>query len=493
MTAAEKSVELPPVAVATDDAASASQRVFRVGNLTYNRRQLAWLFFWLLLGDLVFMIVSQFEPVVLPVLLKNVGASDRHVAWILGTIVWATQLVLNPIYSYNSDRTRTRWGRRIPYLVAVTPFVSAVLVATPYAPEIAAWLQHQSWAAGVMARLPWPPAVFMYGVFVFALYLFYTATNSIFFYLFRDVVPESHLGRFVALLRIASALGTFVLNYWLLGLGVRLPRELFLAMAVLNLVGFVGLCCFVREPDYPPVVAAPRTDPWLRSAPRTVVSYFRECFSDPLHWWTYVCRLMVYAAMTVMLSFLIFFPLRELGMTVESAGRALSWASLGWVVVAYPLGLLIDRWKVFRVMRWLLWIESVSYLLAFFLIRGDTSFLVFAVITGVLFWAMMLCQFMLGQEVFPALYLGQFFSANVVLQSIVIAAVVSPFCGWLFDALHGTTQVVPLPGVGPLAVGPYRYVLLVLSAIYFISLLGLYRVESLLAARHARAIAPAAR
>jgi MFS family permease len=466
------------------EGAAVSPVCFRVGNLTYNRRQLAWLFCWLLLGDLSFMIVSQIEPTILPLLLKNAGAADSHIAWILGTLVQVTQLVLNPIYSTCSDRTRTRWGRRIPYLFLVTPLASLLLILTPYAPEVAAWLQQQTWAAAVLHRVPCAPAVLMYGFFVFVFYLFYSGTASIFFYLFRDVVPESHMGRFMALFRMVGALGTFILNHWLLGIGVRLPHEMFLAMAGLNLVGFMALCWFVKEPDYPPVerIAEAERRPLVRNVFNAVLSYFRECYSEPILWWTYICRLMVYASVLVA-TFRLFFSLQELGMTVEDAGKALAWPSLAWVIVAYPVGLMVDRFKVFRVMRWALWIQSVAYLLSFFLIRDSATFLVFTLVTGVLYWAIMLCQFILGQEIFPALRLGQFFSATVVLQAVVIAAVVSPLCGWFFDAMKGTATTLSLPGLGSLAIGPYRYVMLMLSVVFFISLFGLYRVEALLATR----------
>lgn len=477
--------ELPQPTNGTALKPEARPGIFHAGNLIYDRRTLAWLFCCLLLADLSFMIVSQIEPSVLPILLKNAGASDHHVAWILGTLVQMTQLVLNPIYSTCSDRTRTRWGRRIPYLFIVTPLASVFLAATPYAPDIAAWLQTQSWAAPIIRWAPaTTPAVLVYGFFVFCFYLFYSGTSSIFFYLFRDVVPESHMGRFMALFRMVGALGTFILNYWLLGVGVRLPHETFLGLALLNLVGFMALCFFVKEPVYPPPEqsAAAEGSPILRRAVSTVGGYFRECYSDPLHWWTYVCRLMIYASVMVA-TFRIFFSLHELGMTVEEAGKALSWSSLLWVFVAYPVGLLVDRWKVFRVMKVALWVQSVTYVLSFFFIRDSATFLAFSLVNGVLYWAIMLCQFMIGQEVFPALKLGQFFSANVVLQAVVIAAVISPFCGWLFDSLHGTTYALTLPGFGPLEIGGYRYVMLMLGLVFFISLLALYRVEALLAAR----------
>ncbi|MDR0353956.1 MAG: MFS transporter [Opitutaceae bacterium] len=467
--------------------------IYRAGTLAYNRRQLVVLFFWLLIGDLVFMVGNQFEPRVLPILLKQAGASDAHIAWIVGTLIQVMQLVLNPIYSYNSDRTRSRWGRRIPYLFVVTPFVSLLLVLTPYAPDIAAWLMRYSWMRALAQNLPCPPAVLMYGLMVGVFYLFYTGTSSIYFYLFRDVVPESHMGRFLALFRIIGALATFIFNYWLFGLGVKFPKEVFLGMALINFAGFMAMCWFVREGEYPPATSgagkttdadgAPSPKPALPvRAARSVVTYFRECFSDPLNWWTYLCRLMVYASMTAS-SFLVFFPMHELGMDIDEIGRALSWPSLVWIAVAFPVGLLLDKWKVFRVLRWALWIQSLAYLLSFFLIRGDTSFLVSSLVTGVMYWAIMLCQFMLGQEVFPALYLGQFFSANVVLQSVVIALVVSPFCGWFFDAFKGVEQTLALPLLGTLKIGPYRYIMLILGAIFSISLFSLYRVEAIMKKR----------
>lgn len=476
----------PPVSAVGGTPVADAPGVFRAGTLVYSRRQLSWLFVWLLTGDLVFMIVSQIEPRILPILLKNDGASDQQIAWIVGTLVQITQLILNPIYSYASDRTRTRWGRRIPYLMVVTPFVSLFLMLAPYAPEISRFVIRYPLGARLIGVVAAPPAIVMYGVLVFAFSLFYTATSAIYFYLFRDTVPDSHMGRFLALFRIVGALATFVLSYWLFGLGVAYPRKLFLAMALLNLVGFGLMCWLVKEGAYPPPEPIRgESGPWLQRVGRATVVYFRESFSDPLNWWTYLCRLMVYAAMTVS-SFVVFFPLQELGMNVDAVGHALAWPSFAWMIVAYPVGILIDRWKIFRVLRYALILQCAGYLLSFFLITGPASFLASSIVTGVLFWAIMLGQFMLGQEVFPALKLGQFFSANVVLQSVIIALVVSPFCGWLFDRLKGTESILHLPMVGALHVGPYRYINLVFCAIYLVSLLGLLRVESTLRNRQER-------
>ena len=48
---------------------------------------------------------------------------------------------------------------------------------------------------------------------------------------------------------------------------------------------------------------------------------------------------------------------------------------------------------------------------------------------------------------------------------------------------YGTTRTLALPGLGTLELGGYRYVMLMLGLVFFISLFALYRVEALLAAR----------
>jgi hypothetical protein len=81
------------------------------------------------------------------------------------------------------------------------------------------------------------------------------------------------------------------------------------------------------------------------------------------------------------------------------------------------------------------------------------------------YWLVMLAQVALAQEIFPAARMGQFSSANVVLQSVVIALLTTPATGWLLDTLKGVDAQVALPW-GTVVIGSYRFSFLVLALVY---------------------------
>jgi len=177
---------------------------------------------WLLAGDFIFIIINQIEPLVLPIVLKRHGATDQQIALLLSSIPAMIGLIVNPIVSYRSDRTRSRWGRRIPYLAVATPLVTLFLALTPFAPDI--------------ARHTTGSVVLTFGLLIGLYQLFQSVVGAVYFYLLRDVVPMKVMGRFLSVMRIFSALGMFVLNYWLIGLAETHAKEIFVGVALLNLI-----------------------------------------------------------------------------------------------------------------------------------------------------------------------------------------------------------------------------------------------------------------
>ena len=71
----------------------------------------------------------------------------------------------------------------------------------------------------------------------------------------------------------------------------------------------------------------------------------------------------------------------------------------------------------------------------------------------------------------------QLAGANTIVQSILIAVVISPGCGWILDALKGWHYSLSVPGVGEVILGPYRLVNLMLGALYGLAWFGLARVR----------------
>lgn len=470
---------MPPSATHDTPAAcvAACAPTYRAGTLVYTRGRLQAVFAWLLAGEVVFTLVDMLEPKLLPVLLKLHGATDTQIAVIIGSFNAALQFLIMPPAGYFSDRLRTRWGRRVPLLLIATPFATLFLALTPFAPELAAWMQHTGLGDGWLKALPLAPTVAVFAVLVLLFRSAQTVTNVAFFGLVRDVVPDSHMGRFLGLFRLFGAGGMFILAYWLLGYAETHSRPIFVGVAVLNLVGFAAVCWFVREGAYPPAAIgapAPRPGGRLASAWRT---FLRESYRHPVYLWTYFVRVCIYAALLGLSGFLVFFYQRELGMTLPAVGAMLAWPSLAWVVLAYPVGRLVDRWGAIPVLKLGLAVISLGYTVSFVAVVGPRTFFVSSMVTGVAFWVVMLTQLKLTQEIFHPQRYSQLAGANTALQSIVIAVCVSPLAGWLLDALRDCHRVVELPWAGPVEFGPYRMVNLMLAFVYALALLGVQRVR----------------
>lgn len=457
------SLALP--AAPSSPADAADPRLFRADAAVATRRGLLRLFSWLLAGDFAFVLIDQIEPRALPVVLRQHGASNTATAVIVSSIPSIMAFLVTPVVSYRSDRLRSRWGRRIPYLALAAPFVSLFLALTPFAPGLARVAQAWAPAARLLGRVHVPAAILAFGAVVLVYQFFKTILTSILFSLVRDVVPVPLLGRFMSLFRIVGALGTFVLTYWLLASIETRTQEVFVGLAIVNLVAFAGMCLFVREGTYPPV-REKRTTPgeggrlW-----GAIVEYCSESFTSPLYWWMYGARLPVYAAQAL-IGFLIFFPQQNLHLTLEASAKITAWPSLAWPLLAFPVGVLVDRWGAVRVFILSLWLNVAAYALSFFLVTGPVSFFVSSMATGLLFWMVMLTQMVFLQTLVHPDRFAQISSANSLVQSVVIALAISPAVGAVLDLLKHYHRVWQLPAIGAVDVGPYRVLFLVLAALF---------------------------
>jgi MFS family permease len=470
------SAPLSPVARANDSPAP----TFHAGSLRYSHAGLVRLFSWLLGAEVVFTLIDMLEPKVLPVLLHAHGATDKQIGIIIGSVNAVLQLLIMPPIGYYSDRLRTRWGRRIPLLFWVTPFVTLFLALTPFAPEISHWLIAFPAIASWFHRFSIAPVVLCFGVLVFLYRTVQTVTNTAFFGLLRDVVPETHMGRFLALFRVVGAGATFIITYWLLGHADTQSRPIFIGVAVLNLVGFFLICRFVREGEYPPVVEKSLHNPnanRLKRFLRATRVFVTESYTHPVYLWLYAVRVCLYGALLGLSGFIIFFPREELGLSLADVGKLLSWPSLAWLFIAYPVGRLIDRAGSMRVLRSSLIAITLGYIGTFLFVVGAKTFFVFAMITGVSFWVVMLAQLKVTQEIFHPQRYSQLAGANTIVQSIVIAALISPLGGWTLDALKGWRHTIDFPGIGAVTFGPYRLVNLMLGILYGLGLLSFYKMK----------------
>jgi len=234
----------------------------------------------------------------------------------------------------------------------------------------------------------------------------------------------------------------------------------------------------VREGSYPPVLdgAARRPGGWaaLVAAVRTFVA---ESYRHPVYLWVYFIRTCLYGALLGLSGFLIFFPRDELGMDLGEAGRMLSWPALVWVFIAYPIGRIVDARGATWMLGRSLAVITLGYGLSFFLVVGPRTFLVSSLVTGVAFWVVMLTGLKLTQEIFHPQRYSQLAGANTIVQSILIAVVISPGAGWMLDALKGWQHTLTIPGIGAVVLGPYRGLNLMLAALYGLAWFGLRQLR----------------
>lgn len=458
--------------------APAPTPAYRAGSLIYTPADLRSVFAWLLGAEVIYTLIDMIEPLVLPVLLKAEGATATQIGIILGSFTAVLQLVIMPPLGYWSDRLRTRWGRRIPILFWATPFVSIFLALTPFAPEIAHRLLGLDGVGRWMQSLDIAPVILAFGVLVFLYRVVQTVTNTAFFGLLRDVIPDSHMGRFLALFRVFGAAGTAIITYWLLGHVETHGKPIFLGIAALNLAGFLALCRFVREGTYPPAeevnphAACRQASLWAKTC-----TFCRESYCHPVYLWMYFIRVCLYGVQIGLLNFIVFFPQYELGMSLTDIGHMRTWPLFIWVVIAFPIGQWVDRRGASFVLQWGLVLITLGYLGTAFLVVGPLTYLVSSLVTGVAFWIVMMAQLKLTQEVFHPQRYSQLAGANTIVQSLAIAIIISPGAGSVIDQLKGWHSTFTFPGTGDVVIGPYRLVNLMIALLYGGALLGLNRVR----------------
>ena len=73
-------------------------------------------------------------PPVMQLHFKKFGASDLVTGLIFSSLPAALGIVIGLIVSYKSDRLRTRWGRRNPFLINPMPFMVLSMIGLASCP-----------------------------------------------------------------------------------------------------------------------------------------------------------------------------------------------------------------------------------------------------------------------------------------------------------------------------------------------------------------------
>ena len=392
---------------------------YRCGTLVYTRAGLFLLFSWLLWGDFCFTLMEQIWPNVLPLMLKSHGAPNLALSLIVTIIPGAMNIVLNPIISTVSDRYRSPRGRRIPFLLMATPCVTVFLILLGFSRQLGDAL-HEGLARVFPGWEQGGVTVALIGLLVVGFRFFELFINTVFWYLFNDVVPVAFMGRFLAFFRIAGALAGACFNFFIFKYAHSHVSEIFLGVALLYGTMFFLMCLNVKEGKYPPPESLAGGTHALRDY---VKGFFRECFTARIYRLVFAYNAF-YLTSLVANSFMAFMAF-SIGLTLEDIGKVAGGALIVTMALMYPMGVLVDRFNPLRVMI----VAQIGMALAYatkliFLFHEfpkPQAFLLYAAAAAVavpMNAANLAASMPMLMRIFPKERFGQFCAANAVCGAV---------------------------------------------------------------------------
>ncbi|MBE6380734.1 MAG: SLC45 family MFS transporter [Lentisphaerae bacterium] len=393
---------------------TSSGAIWQCGTLQYTNKTLVYLFIWMLWGDFCYTLMETLIPTLLPLVLKQHNASNLTIGLLIGSVPSALNFVLNPIISTASDRTRSKWGRRRPYLLFSAPFVVMFLILLGWSDVIGSWLYNCAWGpngdpAGVIIGLI---AFFSVGFQLFNMFVI-----SVLYYIFADVVPSGLIGRFLALFRFVGMGAGIVFNRWILPMADR--RELipwiFTVVALIYLFGFGTMCIKVKEGQYPPPEKTASSGHWAM-----VGKYFRECFSIPYYLILFVALAINTTSNSCRIMFNLLFAQHDLNLTAGEFGKIMAETSLVMMFAYIPLGYLVDKFHPLRVFIAGGFLIVLANVFGFFWCYDYKSFYVVSFAISATYILQNASNLPMTIKLYPAEKYGQFCSAAAMISAVTM-------------------------------------------------------------------------
>lgn len=442
MSTEEKPAAEKPAAPEVKD-----QPIYKCGALTYTKMGLIALFCWLLWGDFCYSVMELMAPHIVPLQLRELDAPNWVISLFIAAIPNILNLGVSPYVHVRSDRCRSRWGRRIPFIAASIPFISLNLCLLAFSGDIAELIHKIKFFASFA---PTTVLIFVIGVAYLLFQLFNLVLNTGFLALFNDVVPPTHLARFFGYYRMIGTVIGAVYNFCIFRYSLSHFRELFWVAALVYFIGFTLLIFHVKEGKYPPLDENQRKPGrWAQ-----LKVFFQESFHEPLY------RLICYSAgimafASVAWSFNTFYRL-EMKLTLDQLGKFNGILSVGAFCAMYFAAVFVDRWHPMRV---------YTYGVVFCAIGPLMNWVwVFIDLPGIMFFWLSLASAILyifvnslssatalpkQMRLFPKSRYGQFCSAQGILASLcrIVAGFIVGFfydgIRWLFATYwHGDPNAI---------------------------------------------------
>ena len=400
------------------------EKIYQVGTLRYTQQDIYVLFFWLMWNDFTITLLEQVHFLV-AFLYKDYGASNAQIAT-FGSIAGLIGMWINPWCSTWSDRARTKYGRRRPFIFFATPFFALFLMLIPFMPEFYRTLAQFPLAAGLFDLIPIKGEVLFIFICGFVAGCFNSMVLAIFSYLYWDVVPANLLGRFNALAKIITCLAAFTWNYFFFGLGEHHMKEVFVGVSLFCLVFYLISTWQIKEGEYPP------PDEHKKGGGLAPLrAYFVECFGQPYFLWIFL-GFALYQLNNLAMQYQNFYMHYDLGLSLDSIGKMRALPLVISMVLAFAIGAMADRFNPVRLLAPAYVIWGAMYLAGYFFVQGQWSFLLLVTGTSLMTTVCSIVTSALTVRIYPIEKLGQFCSASAISQQL-LCGLAAPFMGYFFD------------------------------------------------------------
>lgn len=416
-----------------DDGAncSASAKTYRCGTLTYTKFGLAALFSWLLWGDFCYTMMESVVPSIVPLKLKDLNCPNWIMGMILTTIPGVLAIAVCPWVSFKSDRYRSKWGRRIPFIIWTLPFLCISLALLGWSDSISGFLQGNS--TFLLQFAPTTVTIAVIALFLAMFQFFNAFVNSVFWYLFNDIVPPQFLARFLGIFRIVGAGAGALYNYFIFQYAETNMREIFTGAAILYFIGFGIVCFMVKEGEYPPVEGERGKDDKKTGGLKVFV---KESFTNKFYWTIFLFSIFQNAGTSSIGAFMVFFFI-DMGLSLSQSGKMNAITGIAGLLAMYLAAIFIDRWHPLRVLTYSCVFAFLGYSmgLVWLFVTLPADFFFWLCLGGGLisvFQSALLggCFMPFLMRVFPQSRFGQFCSAMSVLRTFV--GIVSGMLAGLF-------------------------------------------------------------
>lgn len=402
--------------IPTPDSANSAPR-YTCGTLRYTRGQLIKLFAWLLWGDFCFMLMETVVPAILPLKLKHLDAPNWIIALIMSTLPGILNMTVCPWVSFKSDRYRSRWGRRIPFILWTLPFLSAFLVLLGFSSQLGSFIYSLMPAGSSLS--PATVMIACIGTFMVGFQFFNMFVNSVFWYLFNDVVPAAFMGRFLGLFRIVIGIKAALFNFFIFKYAESHMTVIFVGASLLYAIGFGIMCLKVKEGEYPPPETNVDGGNGLISEFRT---YARECYSRRYYWNLFLYT--AFGSIAGTIGVFVVFAQQDIGLSLAQIGTIAGINSIASLVLTYPAGALGDRFHPLRVLLWSqraqLAVAPLTLIWLFYSPSSNIAF-VLCVVLGMLAAPVNVCidamTLPTHMRILPHDRFGQFASAQSLVRS----------------------------------------------------------------------------